>query len=103
MRLMSFDLEQITLHASLNTPARFGMVSLVTTAFSGLGHLIRGVTLSGAIAGAMICFVLFSSAGPGGFVFMLTLFIATWITTRLGRSRKQRLGTAERREGRTGS
>jgi|SRR6266478_7850072 len=103
MRLMSLDLEQIRLHSWMTTPARFEVVSLVTAAFSGLGHLIRGVTLSGAIAGAMICFVLFASAGPGGFVVLLTLFIATWITTRLGRSRKQRLGTAERREGRTGS
>jgi uncharacterized protein (TIGR00297 family) len=103
MQLMSFDLGQIRLHCWMTTPVRFGVVLVVTAAFSGLGHLIHGVTLSGAMVGAMICFVLFASAGPGGFVVLLTLFIVTWIATRLGRSRKQRLGTAERREGRTGS
>jgi uncharacterized protein (TIGR00297 family) len=46
---------------------------------------------------------LFVAAGPGAFVALLTLFIVTWVATRVGRSRKQRLGTAERREGRSAS
>lgn len=39
--------------------------------------------------------------GPAGFLALFSLFVVTWIATRLGRQRKQRLGTAERRDGRT--
>jgi uncharacterized protein (TIGR00297 family) len=85
------------------TPLRFGVVLAVTVAFAGLGHLVRGVTRSGAIAGGIICFALFASAGPAAFAALLCLFAVTWMATRLGRQRKQRLGTAERREGRTAS
>jgi uncharacterized protein (TIGR00297 family) len=61
------------------------------------------VSYSGAIAGALICFVLLGSAGPGAFVALVSVFILTWISTRLGYSRKQNLGTAQNREGRTAS
>ena len=76
---------------------------LVTLAFTALGRFVRGVSLSGAIAGGVICFVLFASAGPGTFVALVSVFILTWISTRLGYARKQKLGTAQSREGRTAS
>lgn len=85
------------------TPVRLGVTSAVTVAFAAAGHMMRGVTRSGATAGAIVCFVLLASVGPGSFLALLALFIVTWITTRLGWARKQRLGTAERREGRTAS
>ncbi|MGC2181842.1 MAG: DUF92 domain-containing protein, partial [Terriglobales bacterium] len=80
-----------------------GLIIAITTAFAGLGYLVRGVTRSGAIAGAGVCFALFASAGPGAFAALLSVFAVTWIATRLGLPRKQRLGTAERGEGRTAS
>jgi uncharacterized protein (TIGR00297 family) len=46
---------------------------------------------------------LFAAAGPRAFFALLALFVVTWIATRVGRSRKQRLGTAERGEGRRAS
>jgi uncharacterized protein (TIGR00297 family) len=84
-----------------STPARVASAAALTAAFAVVGRLVRGVTASGAIAGGMICFLLLVCAGPGGFVALFSLFVMTWIATRLGRQRKQRLGTAERREGRT--
>ena len=57
-------------------------------------------SLGGAIAGAIISFVLYVAAGPGAFLALITVFVLAWITTRLGYARKQRLGTAEAREGR---
>jgi uncharacterized protein (TIGR00297 family) len=75
----------------------------VTVAFAGVGHLVRGVSRSGAIAGGVICFVLFACAGPGAFAALFSVFAVTWLATRMGRARKQRLGTAERFEGRTAS
>lgn len=75
----------------------------VTLAFALLARWLRGVARSGALAGAVICFVLYVGAGPGAFAALASVFALTWITTRLGYIRKQRLGTAERREGRTAS
>jgi len=73
---------------------------VVTLGFAALARFVRGVSFSGAIAGAVICFVLFAGAGPGAFVALVSVFILTWISTRLGYGRKQKLGTAQSREGR---
>ncbi len=73
----------------------------VTVAFTGLARWVRGVTFSGAMAGAVVCFLLYAGAGPGAFFALVSVFVLTWITTRMGYRRKQRLGTAENREGRT--
>jgi uncharacterized protein (TIGR00297 family) len=76
---------------------------VVTLAFTALGRFVRGVSPSGAIAGAVICFVLFVGAGSAAFVALVSVFILTWTSTRLGYGRKQRLGTAQSREGRSAS
>ena len=85
------------------SPLRFGFIFIVTIAFAGIGHLIHGVSRTGAIAGGVVCLVLFACAGPGAFAALFSVFALTWLATRLGKTRKQRLGTAERREGRTAS
>jgi uncharacterized protein (TIGR00297 family) len=77
--------------------------ALITVAFAILARLIRGVTTSGAIAGAVVCFLLYANAGPGAFAALVSVFILAWITTRIGYKQKQNLGTAEKREGRTAS
>ena len=76
---------------------------LLSVAFALLAHRIRGVTTSGAIAGAISCFVLYQGGGLSAFVALITVFALAWLTTRLGYQRKQMLGTAERRDGRKGS
>jgi uncharacterized protein (TIGR00297 family) len=77
--------------------------ALVTLAFTLLGRAVKGVTPSGAIAGAVVCFLLYAIAGPGAFAALVSVFVLAWITTRLGYAQKQTLGTAETREGRTAS
>jgi uncharacterized protein (TIGR00297 family) len=86
-------------------PARRSLwiAAFVTLAFAALARWIRGVSVSGAVAGAAVCFVIYAGAGPGGFAGLAALFALTWIATRFGYRRKQRLGTAENREGRTAS
>jgi uncharacterized protein (TIGR00297 family) len=59
------------------------------------------VTSGGAVAGAAACFALLWVAGLAGFAGLLTVFVLTWIATRIGYTRKLRLGTAEARTGRT--
>jgi uncharacterized protein (TIGR00297 family) len=75
----------------------------VTLAFAVLAHWIRGVSRSGAVAGAIVCFVLITGAGLGAFAGLITVFALTWIATRFGYRRKQALGIAERAEGRQAS
>jgi uncharacterized protein (TIGR00297 family) len=101
--LITLDLMHISDNAWAVTPARLGLTLAITVAFAGVGHLVRGVTRSGATAGGLVCFVLFAFAGPGAFAGLFSVFAVTWLATRMGRARKQRLGTAERFEGRTAS
>lgn len=74
--------------------------ALVTLAFAVAGYVIKGVSPSGAMVGAVVCFTLYACAGASAFVALVLVFILTWIATRFGYSRKLQLGTAEPREGR---
>ena len=82
---------------------KFWIPALISLVFAGFGRAVRGVTASGALAGALVCFVLLVGAGRGGFAALLVVFLLTWASTRIGYARKQSLGTAERRAGRTAS
>jgi uncharacterized protein (TIGR00297 family) len=53
------------------------------------------------MAGAVVCFALLAGSGWGGFTGLCTVFALTWAATRFGYARKQSLGTAEARSGRT--
>ncbi len=79
------------------------IAAAMTLAFAALARLLRGVTRSGAVAGAVMCFLLYAGAGPGAFVALITVFCLAWISTRWGYQQKQKLGTAERRDGRRAS
>lgn len=83
--------------------ARFWPAAIVTLAFTVLARWLRGVSFSGSLAGALVCFILYAAAGPGAFVALVSVFVLTWIATRLGYRRKQRLGTAENWDGRNAS
>lgn len=76
---------------------------VVTLIFAGLGRWLRGVSWSGAVAGAVVCFLLYLSAGGRAVGALVSVFVLTWMATRFGRSRKQRLGTAEKGDGRRAS
>lgn len=95
---MLLDLQRATDYTVSFSHLEIGFV--LTMAFAVAARLMRAVTLGGAIAGAVISFVLYVSAGPGAFVALVTVFVLAWITTRLGYARKQRLGTAEAKDGR---
>ena len=79
------------------------LVALVTLLATLIARTLHGVSPSGAVAGGIVAFVLYAAAGLGAFILLMLLFILTWGATRLGYPRKQRLGTAEKKEGRTAS
>jgi uncharacterized protein (TIGR00297 family) len=82
---------------------RLWIAAAVTLAFAALARILRGVTTSGAIAGGVVSFALYACAGPGAFAVLVSVFALTWVATRWGYPRKQRLGIAERRSGRDAS
>ena len=87
-------------HGWASSPERLAIAAAVTVGFAVLARAVRGVNQSGALAGGLACFLLFGGAGPAAFSTLAALFLATWISTRLGYRSKLALGLAERREGR---
>lgn len=87
-------------HGWASSPERLAIAAAVTVGFAALARAVRGVNRSGAPAGGLACFLLFAGSGPAGFTALATLFLLTWVSTRLGYPRKVALGLAERREGR---
>jgi uncharacterized protein (TIGR00297 family) len=74
-----------------------------TLAFAVSARRLRAVTLSGAVAGGVLAFLLFVAGGYGAFAALIAVFLLTWITTRTGHQRKRQLGTAEQGGGRSAS
>ena len=99
-RLKMHSLAFLLRATSRMTTERIWPASAITLVFAAFGWAVRGVTLSGALAGASICFVLFLSTGWGGFAGLCAVFLLTWLATRVGYRRKQALGTAEAANGR---
>jgi len=79
-----------------DSASRLGLVCGITVAFALAGYLVKGVSPSGAVAGAGVCLGLFWGGGPGAFVGLLSLFGLTWAATRTGLAAKRSRGTAER-------
>ena len=77
--------------------------AVVAIGFAVLARLMGAVTDGGAMAGVLVAFVLMLTAGLFGIFPLVTVFLLTVVTTRWGYARKQRLGVAERRRGRTAS
>ena len=82
---------------------RLAMAVLITLAFATLARLIRGVSSTGSVAGAVVSFILYLALGPGAFIALVCVFLLAWLTTRLGYARKEQRGTAEKKDGRTAS
>jgi uncharacterized protein (TIGR00297 family) len=80
--------------------ARLLPALVVTVVFGLLGYAMHGVTRSGAIAGTVAAFLIYVGLGLGGFVTLFSVFAITCLVTRVGYSRKRRLGLAEDKRGR---
>lgn len=93
-------LEAMALGGGSWTAGNWWLAAVVTVVFAGFARAVRGVTASGAVAGAAVCFALTVGAGWGGFAALCAVFLLTLVATRFGYSRKQSLGTAEARAGR---
>lgn len=75
----------------------------LTVAFALAAWGARAVTLSGAVAGTAVTFLLCLAAGPSALLAVVTVFALTFLTTRLGYVQKEKIGVAERHDGRRAS
>jgi uncharacterized protein (TIGR00297 family) len=76
---------------------------VIAMSFAVVARAMGAVTDGGAMAGVLIAFFLMAAAGLVGFIPLLVVFLLTVVATRWGYARKQSLGVAERRHGRTAS
>jgi len=67
------------------------------------GYRAKTVSVSGAIAGALVGIVIYAGGGAGAWLLLFLTFLAASITSRLGLKRKVLLGIAEERGGRRGA
>jgi uncharacterized protein (TIGR00297 family) len=74
---------------------------VIAIGFALVARIMGAVTDGGAVVGVLMAFCLMLGAGLLGFVPLLVVFVLTAVTTHWGYTRKQRLGVAERRRGRT--
>jgi uncharacterized protein (TIGR00297 family) len=72
----------------------------LSVAFAFVAWGLRAVTLGAAVTGVFLTIILCLAAGPAALVPIIVVFLLTLIGTRVGRRKKERLGTAERRHGR---
>jgi uncharacterized protein (TIGR00297 family) len=70
----------------------------VALAFIAWG--MRAITIAAALTGVLLTVILCLAAGPAALLPIIAVFLLTVITTRIGRRKKERLGTAERPRGR---
>ena len=77
------------------------VAGVVTLAFAASARMMRSVSRSGALAGAVVGYALYLGLGAGAFITLIAVFLLTLLATRAGYSRKQRMGTAEHGDGRT--
>jgi uncharacterized protein (TIGR00297 family) len=94
----------IDLFRHANGPAaqkrRMLLALVITTAFTFVAWLARGVDGGGALAGSSVAFVL-ASRDLRMFWILLLVFAVTLLATRAGKSRKEHLHTAEASRGRS--
>jgi uncharacterized protein (TIGR00297 family) len=83
-------------------PRLLPIVSL-TVAFALAAWGMRAVSFSGALAGLLVTGIICLAAGLPAFLTIFMVFVLTFIATRLGYSRKLKLGAAEHHEGRHAS
>jgi uncharacterized protein (TIGR00297 family) len=77
--------------------------AVVTVGFAVLARVLGAVTDGGAIAGAIVAFLLMAAGGLTAFLPLLVVFLVTLLATRWRAERKRSLGAAERHGGRRAS
>jgi uncharacterized protein (TIGR00297 family) len=99
----NFDMQLLELagDSSYLSARSLAEAAIVTLFFGVIARKLRGVSRSGTAAGVVICFLLYAGAGAGAFAALVSVFVLTWLATRVGYEKKRAIGAAEPLSGRT--
>jgi len=73
---------------------------VISVGFAALAFSLGAVNRSGAVAGATVSFLLCAGSGFAALTALIAVFVLAWLTTKIGYQRKERIGAAEKIEGR---
>jgi len=73
---------------------------VISVGFAALAFSFGAVNRSGAVAGAMVSFLLCAVGGFAALAALVAVFFLAWLTTKIGYQNKERIGAAEKIEGR---
>ena len=85
-----------------HSPVRWELAALVNIVVAAATLGARLVSVSGAVAGACLGFVILACGGWPGYAILWTFFLVATAATKLGYARKQAAGTAQDARGRRG-
>jgi uncharacterized protein (TIGR00297 family) len=100
---MSLLSEDLVVSFALRLPSALIIAVPVNVAVAATGYAAKTVTLSGAVAGALIGTTIFVAAGWQGWALLMACFLCAAVTSRMGWRRKALLGIEEERGGRRGA
>src|SRR6266699_1322869 len=72
--MASYRLIAVTTLSGIIRSNSLWIAAITTVVFTALARFMRGVSRSGAVAGAVICFALIASAGLGAFIGLISVF-----------------------------
>ena len=95
--------EDLALGLLRSAPSALAIAAPLNVIVAAAGFTVRSVSMSGAIAGAVIGTIVFVCTGWQGWTMLMAAFLCAAITSRMGLQRKTILGIAEERGGRRGA
>jgi uncharacterized protein (TIGR00297 family) len=84
----------------INGLSSLSVCFVMSVAFASLAFSVGAVNRSGAVAGALVSFLLCTGGGFAALTALIAVFVLAWLTTKIGYQRKERIGAAEKIEGR---
>jgi uncharacterized protein (TIGR00297 family) len=103
MWVVSLVSQDLVVAALSSAALMLPLAAAINCVAAAAGYLARSVSLSGAIAGALLGTVVFAAAGWQGWLVLVATFAAAAITSRVGWRQKRSMKIEEEREGRRGA
>jgi uncharacterized protein (TIGR00297 family) len=94
--------EDLVAHSLVAISQMLPIALAANVGVAAAGYALRTVSVSGAVAGALLGIGILMTSGWGGWALLLLTFASAVIASRLGHDRKTLLGIAEARGGRRG-
>src|ERR1700680_505225 len=92
--------ELVAIRVGVHGSSSLLLCLVISIGFAALVFSVGAVNRSGAVAGAMVSFLLCAGGGFAPCTALIAVFVWAWWTTKIGYQRKEWIGAAEKIEGR---